>query len=200
MQDELARLRARIARIERRTRIGSDARALPAPAGLAERLPGGGILTGAAYALDGSMPLLTALLAEPSRIGVWCAVVGMPEFGVEHAAASGVDLERLVLVPHPGDRWLGVVAALVDAVGVVAVRPGGRAGDARAARLAARLRERQSTLLVEGAWPGVAASLAVTETTWSGLGAGHGFLDRVRMTVAIRTSQHAAKPALAAVG
>src|SRR6188768_1757372 len=84
--DELARLRGRIERIERTTRIGSETRVLPAPAGIARLLPGGGLRVGAAYALGPSMALMTRLLAEPSHGGTWCAVVGMPEMGAEAAA------------------------------------------------------------------------------------------------------------------
>lgn len=198
--DELARLRGRIERIERTTRTGSDARVIPAPAGIAALLPGGGLRTGAVYALGPSMPLVPALLAGPTSAGTWGAVVGMPEFGIAHAIETGVDLDRLVLIPHPGERWLAVVAALAEVVGVVAVRPAGRVRETDAARLAARLRERETVLLAQGDWPGAEASIAVESIEWSGLGAGHGYLDRGRMTVSVRTRRAAARPLLAAVG
>ncbi|MBO9577310.1 MAG: hypothetical protein J7480_00895 [Microbacteriaceae bacterium] len=197
--DELARLRERIARIERTTRTGSDVRLLPAPAGIADAL-GGGLKAGAAYALDRSMPLLAAMLAGPSRAGTWCAVVGMPELGIEHALEAGIDPERLVLVPHPGERWLGVTAALAEVIGVIALRPGGRVRDGEAVRLAARLRERETVLLAQGDWPGAEAAIAVESMTWTGLGDGHGYLDRGRMTVSVRSRRAAARPTLAAVG
>ncbi len=183
--DELARLRDRIERIERTTRIGSDARVLPAPPDLAALLPGGGLRTGAAYALGRSMPLLTRLLAEPSRAGAWCAVVGIPELGAEAAAEAGVDLARLVLIPHPGERWLGVVAAAAEVMGVVAVRPGWRVRDAEAARLAARLREREAVLLAQGPWPHPEAAIEVEDARWSGLGEGHGRLEGCEATVVV---------------
>ncbi len=185
--DELARLRTQIERIERTTRIGSDAPVIPAPTGIAELLPGGGLRTGMTYALGRSMPLLTALLAAPSAAGAWCAVVGMPEFGIEAAREAGVDLARLVLIPRPGERWLGVVAAVAEVVGVVAVRPGGTVRDGDAARLAARIRERETVLLAQGAWPGAEAVLDVEGMEWSGLGAGHGYLDRGTATVVVGT-------------
>ena len=37
-----------------------------------------------------------ALLVGPSQAGSWCAVIGMPEFGVEAAEGMGIDLDRLV--------------------------------------------------------------------------------------------------------
>jgi len=43
-------------------------------------------------------------------------VVGVPEFGVEAASSFGIDLERLVLVPNPGDQWLAVTAAIADGI------------------------------------------------------------------------------------
>jgi len=183
--DELARLRERIERIERTSRIGSEAPVLPAPAGIAGLLPGGGLRTGTAYSLDRSMPLITALLAAPSAAGAWCAVIGMPELGIEAAEASGIALDRLVLVPRPGERWLGVAAALAEVVGVVALRPGGTVRDGEAARLAARLRERETVLLVQGRWPGAEASIRAGAPDWTGLGEGHGCLDRGEATIAV---------------
>lgn len=199
--DELARLREGIQRIERTTRIGSDAPVLPVTAGLAELLPGGGLRLGSAYAIDRSMPLLMSLLAEPSRAGAWCAVVGMPEFGVEAAEESGIDLDRLVLIPHPGERWLGVVSTVAEVMGVVAIRPGSRVREAEASRLAARLRERQVVLLAQDAWPGAEARIAVESVAWSGMGMGFGYLEPARLTVSVTARRAAgARPLLAAVG
>jgi len=70
-------------------------------------------------------------------------------------------------------------------MGVVAVRPGGRVRDTEAARLAARLRERESVLLAEGPWPQAEAELRVEATAWSGLGEGHGYLERCEATVVV---------------
>ena len=41
----------------------------------------------------------------------------MPEMGVEAAQQAGVVLDRLVLVPEPGRRWLSAVAALAARMG-----------------------------------------------------------------------------------
>ena len=144
----------------------------PALAGLLD----GGLQPGAAYSVSGGA-LLLALLAEPSQAGSWCGVVGIPELGAEAAGSAGVVLERLVLVSQPGERWLSVVAALAEALPLVAVRPPAQVRDADAARLAARLRERSSVLLVCGDWPRVTAKLGIAEAHWSGLGSGHGYLD-----------------------
>jgi hypothetical protein len=128
--------------------------------------------------------LLTALLAGPSADGAWCGIIGVPEFGAEAAGQLGVDLERLVMVPHPGEHWLSVTAALADAVTVVVTKPGGRVRDADAARLAARLRQRGAMLIALGDWPGAVARLTMTESVWSGLGRGHGY-PRARMATVV---------------
>ena len=94
-------------------------------------------------------------------------------------------LERLVLVPDPADQWLAVTAALVEAVPVVAVRPCGRVREADASRLASRLRDRGSVLLVDGAWPRTEARLSLGEPRWSGVGAGYGYLSSREVTVTI---------------
>ena len=160
-------------------------RLFPAPAALAKLLPEPGLKPGAAYCLDVAGSLLAALLAEPSRDGSWCGVVGVPEFGAEAAAAAGVSLDRLVLVPQPAEQWLAVAAALAEAVPVVAVRPYGRVSERDAARLASRLRDRGGVLLVHGEWPRAEASLRLVDIRWAGLGQGHGHLDRREVTVSV---------------
>jgi hypothetical protein len=112
--------------------------------------------------------------------------VGVPDLGVEAAAAAGVELDRLVLVPHPGEQWFAVVSALVDAVAVVLVQPPARArvGEAAAGRLAARLRQREGALVSMRAWPHAQARLAVTESDWAGIGVGFGHLAARQVTVA----------------
>jgi len=167
----IARLREQVGAMEGRR----SETVCPAPPALAPLLPGGGWKPGCAYDVS-SMALLAALLAAPSREGTWCAVVGLPEQGVEAAALAGVRLDRLVLVPTPGQRWLSVVASLSGAMPVVAVRPPGRVQEADAARLAARLREHQAVLFAVGGWPGAEAAITLDETNWTGLGTGWGYL------------------------
>lgn len=181
--EEIRRLQDRIRGMQR-TRL--DDRTLPTSAALAELLPGEALAAGGSYLVEGSTALALELLREPSRAGSWCAVVGLPDLGVEAAAAAGLDLERLVLVPHPGDAWFAVVSALVDAVSVVLVQPPARArvGEAAAGRLASRLRQREAVLVTTRAWPRVQARLAVTESDWAGIGAGFGHLAARQVTVA----------------
>jgi hypothetical protein len=165
-----------------------DTRSLPTHPAIARLLPGGGLQEGSVYSVVGSATLLMALLAGPSAAGSWCGVVGVPEFGIEAAARFGIDLERLVLVPNPGDQWLGVTSAIADVMGVVVARPPKRASDGAVARLAARLRQRGSTLIVLGTWPQSEAIISLSQSDWSGIGDGHGYLEARQATVTVTSS------------
>jgi hypothetical protein len=164
-----------------------DSRSIPTHPVIARLLPGGGLQEGSIYSVTGSATLLMALLAGPSAAGSWCGVVGVPEFGVEAASRFGIDLERLVLVPHPGDQWLAVTAAIADVMSVVVARPPKQASDSSISRLSARLRQRGSTLIVIGTWPQSEAMLTLTESSWSGIGEGHGYLQARQATVTVTT-------------
>ena len=178
-------------------------RALPVAPGLAPLLPAG-LRRGSTVALGavpGRTSLLLALLAGASGAGSWCAVVGMPRLGAEAAAAAGVDLGRLALVPDPGDRWATVVSALLDGVDLVAVgleRPP-RAADAR--RLSARARHNSAVLVVVGgAWPEAPdLSLRVVRASWEGLGRGYGHLRRRRLEVEVTGRRGEGRPRRAAL-
>ena len=166
---------------------------LPTHPAFSHLLPGGGLKPGSAYALASSSALLLALMARASQDGAWCAVVGMPDLGAEAAEKYGLDLDRLVFIPDPGPRWLAVTATIADVLPVVAVRPPRQAhrqaqasaGGAEVSRLAARLRERGSVLLVQGSWPQAEAVIDVADPRWSGLGAGHGYLAGRELTVSV---------------
>jgi hypothetical protein len=164
-----------------------DSRLLPTHPALAELLPGGGLKQGAMYSVESSATLLLALLAGPSAAGSWCGVVGVPEFGIEAAASFGIDLDRLVLVPSPGDQWLAVTAAIADVLTVVVIKPPRQASEGNLARLTARLRQRGSTLLVVGSWPQSEAMLSLSQSNWTGIGDGAGHLTARQVTVTVST-------------
>jgi hypothetical protein len=189
-RDTVTELKARISSMQA-TKL--DSRSIPTHPALAGLLPGGGLQQGAAYSVDSSAMLLMTLLAAPSAAGTWCGIIGMPEFGVEAAQHFGVDLDRLVLVPHPGDQWLAVTAAIADVMGVVVTRPPKRATDSNVARLAARLRQRGTTLLVLGPWPQTEAMLSLSASEWHGIGEGHGYLCAREVTVTV-TSRTTSRP------
>jgi hypothetical protein len=176
------------ARIRGMQRNRLDTRAIPTHDALADLLPGGALAAGGQYQVAGSTTLALALLQGPSAAGAWCAIVGMPDLGVEATAGLGIDLERLVLVPHPGQQWMAVVSALVDVVSVVLVKPPVRDGrawvpEAAAGKLAARLRQREAVLVSLGDWPRSDAALTISESDWAGLGSGFGHLTARQVTV-----------------
>ena len=101
---------------------------LPVPPALTPLLPAGGLVKGSVTAIGRYGMLCLALMAAASAEGAWCAVAGIPEFGVAAAAAAGVEPDRLLLVPEPGERWLQVAAALIDGCEIVVIRRAGRGG------------------------------------------------------------------------
>jgi hypothetical protein len=113
----------------------------------------------------------------------------MPSLGLLAAAELGVNLERLALVPAPGDRWPAVAAALLDGMDLLLLGPPGlvRPGDAR--RLVARAREQGTVLVVleppgRRCWPEAPDfRLSIVAATWEGLGNGHGHLRSRRVEV-----------------
>lgn len=163
------------------SRLGS--RRLPTIPALGRILPGGGLMAGAAYSVENSTTLAMALLAGPSGSGAWCSVIGIPDFNVEAASNLGIDLDRLILIPHLDGQWLAVTAAMVDVVSVILTRAPSTITGSDAARLRARLRQRGAALITMGAWPQSEAALKVSENSWGGLGSGSGHLQVRRFKV-----------------
>lgn len=178
--DRVRQLRARIGGMER-TRV--DSGGWPCAPEFAELLPA--LQPGTVCSVVGSLSLAMALVAAPVRAGAWCGVVATPGFGVEAAARLGVDLSRLVLVPHPGQRWFAVTAALADALPIVIATPAGRLPASEAERFAARLRQRGSVLLSLGEWARSDTRLSVVGSAWSGVGEGWGYPRSREITVAV---------------
>jgi len=196
---DLAALRERVRRMEgaatpdlNRRPIGTH----PDLAGVVELRSGGVYEVGG----DARHGLLLTLLSGPSRTGAWCAVVGVPDLGVVAASEAGINLERTILVPDPGEAWLEVTAALLDVAGVVAVRPPGRVAEGIAAKMAARLRKRGSTLISLGPWPRSEVRLS-GDLSWTGLGRGWGHLAACHRVVTVRGAFGApARPVSAGAG
>jgi hypothetical protein len=174
---------------------------LPVLPPLADLFPEGGLRRGSTVVVrpgqqgDGATSLAMALMVSASQAGSWCAAVGLADVGPVAAAGLGVCLERLALVPAPGDQWPAVTAALLDAVDVVLVRAR-RPRPADVRRLAARARERGTVLLAySGSWPdGADLRLAVAASAWQGLGQGHGHLQARAVEVAATGRGAAARP------
>lgn len=167
---------------------------VPVRAGLAPLLPQRGLRRGSTVVVRGSTTVLLALLAEATTDGSWAGVVGMPDLGLSAAAELGVVVDRLALVPRPGTEFGRVVAALLDGLDMVVVA-GPIASASLARRLSARARHRESVLLSVGAWPGADLELDCAESSWAGLGDGHGHLVERALTVTVRGRGAAARPA-----
>jgi len=181
-----------------------DQGAIPVGGPLSALLPDG-VRRGDVVAIetgDQSVDYLTlALLAGALDAGLWCGVVGVPEMGalaLAELASVGVSptgaspsgnipagagaLDRLLLVPEPGEQWAEIVAVLADGVDLVLVRPTTAVTAAVSRRVDARLRQGRSAgtrhsaaLLVLGSWGSARLVLRTTQTMWSGLaGAGAG--------------------------
>jgi hypothetical protein len=170
-------------------------RTLPVPRPLAPLFPAGSLRRGTTTTVTGrpghgATTLALALLAAASEAGSWCAAVGLPDPGVVAAAGLGLDLRRVVFVPHPGPGWAEAAGDLLSGVDAVLVRPPGRVRPTAARHLSARARERQSALVVllEGVdrWPeGGDLALCVGPVEWEGIGRGHGHLGSRRAEVQV---------------
>ena len=155
-------------------------RTLPVPPPLAPLFPAGSLRRGTTTTVagapgHGATTLALALMAAASAAGSWCAVVGLADPGVVAAAGLGLDLRRVVFVPHPGNGWAEAAGDLLSGVDAVLVRPPGRARLTAARHLTARARERQAALVVllegPGAWPeGGDLALSVGAVEWEGDG------------------------------
>lgn len=128
----------------------------------------------------GATTLALSLGAAASAAGSWMGVVGLPLLHPPMAAALGLSLERLALVPAV-DHWPTVVGALVEALDIVVagVPEGLRAADAR--KLSSRAKERGCVLVPvcgrgRGWVEGADLRLTVVTARWHGLDHGHGVL------------------------
>jgi hypothetical protein len=176
----------------------AEERTLPVVGPLQGLLPDGGLRRGSTVSVVGSTSVALQLAAAASAAGSWVAALGVPTLGAVAAAEAGVVLERLALVPRPGEQWATVTAALLDALDVVLVRPPHRLRQADARKLIARARERGAVLVPLGPWDGADMRLEVASAHWHGLGQGDGHLQGCRMEV-VATGRRAAARARKAV-
>ncbi|HXW32492.1 MAG TPA: hypothetical protein VEJ21_05305, partial [Acidimicrobiales bacterium] len=165
-------------------------RQLPLLPALRPVVPGGGLQRGtvvsvgngggAAAGAGGASTLAFSLLAAATAGGWWCATVGTWDLGILALAELGIDLDHLVLVPHPGGRWAEAAALAIDGFDAVLVCPCGPVRAQVARRLAARARQRRVVLVVltrHARWPEVPdLQLVVEAGHWVGATEGHGHL------------------------
>jgi hypothetical protein len=156
---------------------------LPVMDPFTELMPRVGLRRGSTVIVEGpgSTTLAVALAVQSSVSGSWVAAVGMPELGQSAASELGAALQRWAFVDHPGDRACEVVAALVGSVDLVLVGPHVRMGRAHTRRIAARMRERGTTVIqvCPDSRETLSADvhLRVDTSKWVGLQDGHGRLE-----------------------
>ncbi|MEV0535881.1 hypothetical protein [Kitasatospora sp. NPDC050463] len=182
--DRLAELLAETSPEARRARI--DATTWPALDALAPVLPDGRLPRGCVIEVVGDHYLLGALAAGVAqRPDVFVASVGLPDLGLAAMNALGIPYARLAVADDPGPHWAEVVAALAreGAFGVILLEPPATAQPRDRQRLAARLRESGTTLLVTTPWSGAALTLTSDTPRFAGLGDGWGQITSRTVTV-----------------
>ena len=180
-------------------------------------LPDGGLTRGSLLQVCGvgATSLALSLMAAGSQDGSWAAVIGLPELGLVAAAEHGLVLDRLALIDAPPTRrGAELVAAVLDGVDLVLLDARMALSGVESRRIAARLRERGSVLIMvepvcsmgprpslsrtsmsqaAGGWsPDVV--LTVARSQWQGLGEGHGMLCRRRVRIDAIGRGRAARP------
>lgn len=170
---------------------------LPVLPAFEEVLPSGGLRPGTTIGITGvgATSLALALIARASQ-ELWTAAVGVPSLGLRAAAGLGVSLERMTVVPDPGEHATDVVAALVDAFDVVVGHPL-HTRDAR--RISGRVRERDALFVVIGRWPECDVSLHGSSATWHGIERGYGSLRSRRLDITVGGRGAASRPTYASL-
>jgi hypothetical protein len=135
----------------------------------ADVLPDRGLRPGSMVSITGTgaTSLALGLIAEASKTS-WTACVGIPEIGLAAGEELGVDLDHVLVVGDPKDRWTDVLAALVDAFDIVLAHP---PAPRVARKLSGRIRERDAVLVAIGDWPDSDVRLQGTTSRWHGIGA-----------------------------
>jgi hypothetical protein len=153
-------------------------------------LPEGGLRRGSTVTVRGagSCALAISLTAEVSRTGGWVVGVGVPTLGLSAALEAGVTLERWAFIDDPGDQAAEVINALISGVDLIVVGPEVRLRLTHTRRLAARMRERGTTVVQIGTDPVASLSTDLTieieRSSWTGVEWGHGRLRARRVEIA----------------
>jgi hypothetical protein len=176
-----------------RPALPTEAAALPVLPALQELLPGG-LPHGSVVAMGVWSLLCLALAAGASAAGAWCAVVGLPALGVAAAADTGIDPDRLLLIPEPGSGWPQVVASLLDGCELVLLHPPSRPPASLRRRLESVARRHGGVLVIAGEWEGAQARLTIARQEWVGIGTGSGRLQARRAHVVAGGRGAAARP------
>lgn len=183
---------------------------LPVPSALQPLLPAG-LPRGSVVQVAGSTSLLLALAGAACGGGAWCAMTAVPDVGWRAAAAVGLPLDRVAVVPTLGPDAPMVLAALADGFDVLVLGRCRGLSDRDRRSLTARLRVREAVLLTVHPWPDAHAVLTGRTVGLRGLDAGPtgaGYLGGVdlavraegRLAVRSGTARHELRVRLSAGG
>ncbi len=163
--------------------------AFAVPAALTGVLPHG-LARGAVCSVTGSTTVLLALAAQVSAQDGWVAFVGTPDINFVAALELGMNLDRVVLVPDLAGSAPEAMATLIDGMDLVVVGAALGLTAGQQSRLAARARERGTTLLVAGTWPRAQVHLFGRPGRWQGAHQGLGRLTTCQYHVRSGTDAH----------
>lgn len=173
---------------------------LPTVQGL---LPHAALQRGTILSCEGraAVSLALVLAAGPSHAGAWVAVAGFPSLGLAAAVELGIVPSRLVMVAEPADRfnettWADALAAMIDGFDVLLLGSGAmRVQAAIARRLIARNQARGAVIITVGNSSvfGADFRFEATDTSWRGLGDGHGVADS-RQTRVLLSGRRVPRP------
>ena len=180
----------------------------------------GGLPRGEVVQVNGrsGLSLALACCAQTTQDGGWCAGIGLGEPAASAMRDLGVHLPRFVCLDTPAQDWMRVASILIESFDVLVVDPGFDAAAGERARIAAKLRDSQATLILLGrarssashspaprssiphasvrrssapSFPGSTEHLSVLSETWEGTHAGTGRLRRRTLQVhSARTGEH----------
>ena len=112
----------------------------------------GGLPRGEVVQVSGrsGLSLALACCALTTQDGGWCAGIGLGEPAASAMRDLGVHLPRFVCLDTPAQDWMRVASILIESFNVILVDPGFDAAAGERARIAAKLRDSQATLILLG--------------------------------------------------
>jgi hypothetical protein len=135
-----------------------------------------GLHRGAITVAHGSTHTALALLVQHTQAGGWAGIVGAPELNYSAAHDLGVDLSKLLVVPHPADHTPQIIATLIDGTDLILLGPHIILTPADQRTLAARAKERGTHIITGRPWPGARTYVDTTHAQWAGAKNGLGRL------------------------
>ncbi len=135
-----------------------------------------GLHRGAITVTHGSTHTALALLVQHTQAGGWAGIVGAPQLNYSAAHDLGVDLSKLLVVPHPADHTPQIIATLIDGTDLILLGPHATLTPAEQRTLAARAKERGTHIITGRPWPGARTHIDTTHAQWAGTKNGLGRL------------------------